>query len=151
MGICECNCTPFIYRPAYSNQQAVWASKKSFIIVDGIIWVKGGLGHTSLFFETKHPIFLPKFYFGKLCVIHYHELCLHNRLKKILNKFRIKYWISKVRNFIQQIIGADTKCKIQGRTYNYSRNQHDWPYSRVLTTFLFTLRSVDYADPPTCL
>ena len=53
-----------------------------FVIVDEIIRYEGRFGNTSLSFEAKHSIFLPKFYFEKICLIRYQELVLHNGLKE---------------------------------------------------------------------
>ena len=62
-----------------------------FIIVDGSIRQERCLGNTSLSFETRNCMFLPKCYFAKMSVIRYHKLFFHNGLKETLNEIRTKY------------------------------------------------------------
>ena len=52
-----------------------------FVVIDGVIRRKWRLGN-SLSFNTKHPTFLPKCYFKKLVTLYYHQIVLHNGIKK---------------------------------------------------------------------
>ena len=72
-----------------------------FIVIDGVIRCKGRLGNSSLSFNTKHPLFLPKCYFTKLVTLYYHQIVLHNGAKEMLNEIRTKFWVPKTTNFIQ--------------------------------------------------
>ena len=57
---------------------------------------------------------------------------LHNGVKETLNEIRTKFWVPKVRNFIQQIIRSCSTCKKYNvRSYKYPINQTDLSNSRV--------------------
>ena len=119
-----------------------------FIVVDKIIRCKGRIGNSTLSYNSKYPIFIPKCDFGKLLVIHFHEIVLHNGFKETLNELRTKFWIPKARNFIRQIIRNCAKCqKYDSRCYDYPINQTDLPSSRVSSDPPFTFTSLDYAGP----
>ena len=49
------------------------------------------LKHSSLSFNTKHAIFLPKYYFIKIVTLYYHQKVLHNGVKQILNEIRTRF------------------------------------------------------------
>ena len=44
-----------------------------FIVIHCVIRRKGRLGNRLLSFNTKHPVFIPKYYFAKL------ETCVFNK------------------------------------------------------------------------
>ena len=60
-----------------------------FTVIDGVVRCKERLGNSSLSFNTKHSIFLPKCCFTKLVTI-YHQVVLRNGVKGALNERRTK-------------------------------------------------------------
>ena len=77
------------------------------------------IGNSLLSFNIKHPILLQKYQFTKLVTLYYHQIVLHNGVKEILNEIKIKLWVPKARNFIQQINSCSTCKKYDTRSYKY--------------------------------
>ena len=76
---------------------------------ENIIRCRGRLKNAPMEYDVKHPIILPKnSKFTELVVTH-HKLVFHNGVCEPLNQIRTKFWISKPRNCIRQII---KKCSV---------------------------------------
>ena len=66
-----------------------------FIVIVGVIRCKGRLSNSSLSFNTKHPIFLPKCYFTKLVTLYDHQKVLHNGATETLNEVKKQFGSQK--------------------------------------------------------
>jgi len=77
-----------------------------FLDDKGLIRVGGRLQRSSLAYDVKHPILLPKrHHLVKLVVFHYHELSRHSGYTYTLAQIRSIFWIvsgqSAVRNYLR--------------------------------------------------
>ena len=89
-----------------------------FFIKDDILRCKWRISNASLLFDSKNPIYLPKFDFSKLLVKFINFKVLHNGIKDTLNKLRTRFWISKPRKFISSVIKNCFICKkVEGPDY----------------------------------
>ena len=95
-----------------------------------------------------YPIILPKsIKFTELLVKHYHKLVLHNVVRETLNQISTKFWVTRPRNYIRQIIKKCAICnRYEGDPFQYPTNP-DLPLYRFSEKFPFTYDAVDYAGP----
>ena len=113
-----------------------------------IIRCRGRLKKPPMEYDAKYPIILPKnSKFTELVVKHYHKLVLRNDVRETLNQIRKKFWITKTRNYIRQIIKKCVICNRHERSPFQYPAPPDLPSYRLSDKFAFTYSAVDYAGP----
>ena len=112
-----------------------------------IIRCRGRLKNTPMKYDANYPIILLKnSKFMELVVKHYHKLALHNGVHETLNQRRIKFWITKPRNYIRRIIRCVICNLHEGNPFQYPAPP-DLPSYRLSDKFAFTYSAADYAGP----
>ena len=91
----------------------------TFVDIDGIIRCKGRLSKSSLDYEAKYPILLPReSYFTKLLILQCHEDVMHNGVKETLAQLRSRFWVVRGRQAVKKLIRPCGTCRrIQGHSY----------------------------------
>lgn len=114
---------------------------------DGLLRVGGRLQESSLKYDQKHQIILPKGdAITKLIIDEVHKLTLHGGAQVMLNHLRQKYWLIAGRRIINQFIQKCVKCcRVKGQTSNQIMG--NLPKSRVTIGRPFLRSGVDYAGP----
>ena len=120
----------------------------NLFVEDDLIRCHGRLKTTPLNYSAKYPILLPsKHYFTDLVIVYYHNMVLHNGMKKTLNQIRTKNWIPECRNQIKRVIRKCLLCqKFKGKSFVYPPPP-DLPKIRLSKDFPFMYAGVDYAGP----
>lgn len=118
-----------------------------FVDDQGIIRVSGRLRFSSLCFNAKHPILIPKSTaLTRLLIRHYHISFLHGGSKLILSMMHRKFWILSARSVIRQFI---LSC-VQSTRMKSSRSKPfmgDLPAIRVRPHRAFEHVGMDYGGP----
>ena len=91
----------------------------NFVDIDGIIRCKGRLSKSSLDYEAKYPILLPReSHFTKLFILQCHEDVMHNGIKETLAQLRSRFWVVRGRQAVKKLIRPCGTCRrIQGHSY----------------------------------
>ena len=107
-----------------------------FLDRDGILLVGGRLSRSSLTFEEKHPILLPKKHHLSLLIIrHYHEKVVHHQGRQITHGAvrQAGFWIVNGHGETSRIVNACVTCKrLRGRTL--TQHMADLPVDRTEPT-----------------
>nr|XP_018906843.1 PREDICTED: uncharacterized protein LOC109036879 [Bemisia tabaci] len=78
-----------------------FASLNPFLDPQGILRVGGRLSHSTLDYDTKHPVILPsKGHFTELIIRHFHLMHLHAGPKLLQSIISHHFWIISARNII---------------------------------------------------
>ena len=95
-------------------------------------------------YDVKWPIILPKnSKFTESVVKHDHKLVFHNGVRETLNQIRTKFWTTKPRNYIMQIIKKCVICNHhKGNPFQYPAPP-DLPSCRLSDKFAFAYSAVD--------
>ncbi|XP_046480969.1 uncharacterized protein [Neodiprion pinetum] len=114
---------------------------------DGVIRVGGRLNHSSLSYNQKHPIILPKNHkITELIIRKEHISGLHAGTQATLYNLRKNYWIIDGRRQISNVIQHCVTCaKLNPRPINYKMGQ--LPNVRVSEARPFIHSGVDYCGP----
>ncbi|XP_068704703.1 uncharacterized protein [Montipora foliosa] len=115
---------------------------------EGILRCRGRIGMSSLPYDTRFPILLPRSqYFTKLVILKCHDQVMHNGVAKTLVQVRSRYWIVKGRQTVKSIINKCVLCKkLEGRPYGTPPTSQ-LPGFRLSDEFVFTSIGVDFAGP----
>ena len=115
---------------------------------DGILRCQGRIGLSSLPYDTRFPILLPRgHHFTKLVILKCHDQVMHNGVAETLVQVRSKYWIVKGRQTVKNIIGKCVVCKkLEGRPYGMPPTPQ-LPGFRLSDEFAFSSIGVDFAGP----
>jgi hypothetical protein len=120
-----------------------------FLDRDGILRVGGRLNRSSLTFEEKHPIFLPKkHHLSQLIIRHYHEKVVHHQGRQITHGAvrQAGFWVVNGHGETSRIIRACVTCKkLRGRTL--TQHMADLPADRTETHPPFTNVGMDVFGP----
>ena len=77
----------------------------------GIIRCRGRIGISGLRFETKFPALLVGHHpLTVLTIKQGHDRVLHNGLRSSLNEFRAKFWLTRARQRIRNVIHRCNTC-----------------------------------------
>ena len=110
--------------------------------------LKGRFANSSTCYEERHPILLRSgsvSYFTKLIVHDSHQKVLHHGIETILNHIRSKFWITKRRKTVKDILKKFVTCKrYQGITM-IPLVSLDLPNYRMDSLFSFKATGLDYA------
>ena len=114
----------------------------------GIWRCRGRISNAMVSYAVKHPILLLRSHWlTTLIVRHSHERVFHNGVKETLTDLRAKYWITKARPLIKQIIHRCVLCrKIEGLPY-CAPPPPPLPPFRVQEAPPFAYSGVDFAGP----
>ena len=115
---------------------------------EGILRCQGRIGMSSLPFDTRFPMLLPRsHYFTKLVILKCHDQLMHNGVAETLVQLRSRYWIVKGRQTVKSIINKCVECKkLEGRPYG-TPPASQLPRFRLSHKFAFTSIGVDFAGP----
>ncbi|XP_068757821.1 uncharacterized protein [Montipora capricornis] len=115
---------------------------------EGILRCRGRIGMSSLPYDTRFPILLPRSqYFTKLVILKCHDQVMHNGVAETLVQVRSRYWIVKGRQTVKSIINKCVLCKkLEGRPYGTPPTSQ-LPGFRLSDEFAFTSIGVDFAGP----
>ena len=120
-----------------------------FLDRDGILRVGRRLSRSSLTFEEKHPILLPKKHHLSLHIIrHYHEKVVHHQGRQITHGAvrQVGFWIVNGHGETSRIVNACVTCKrLRGRTL--TQHMADLPVDRTETHPPFTNVGIDVFGP----
>ena len=130
------------------NSQSAILSLNPFLDEHGIIRVGGRLSLSSLPYNKKHPILLPKkHHFTRLVILHEHVRHFHAGAQSTLAAVRQNFWPCSGRAVVRQVLGKCLRC-IRSSPKSSSNLMGELPGSRVnipLRPFIST--GVDYAGP----
>ena len=136
------------------NGKSISKNSKLFILDpflddENIMRVKGRLTNSSLPFETRHPIILPKSHLSKLIIRWYHLLMYHSGVETLFSNLRSEYWIIGCRKLCKSIIRECVACKRQD-SRPCSQVVAPLPRPRVTPAPPFSVIGLDYAGPIFC-
>lgn len=118
-----------------------------FIDEKGLLRVGGRLSNSSLRYNAKHPILLPKqHHITELIIDYYHIRYLHCGQQQLQTLIIQKYWILSARSVIRSRIFKCIRCYRCKPRFSPPK-MADLPESRVVPTRPFTISAVDFAGP----
>ncbi|XP_039443988.1 uncharacterized protein LOC120424032 [Culex pipiens pallens] len=124
------------------------ASLAPIVDEDGLLRVGGRLEHSSLTYEAKHPVILPRHHVTTLLVRALHVENLHVGPSGLLAIVRQQYWPLKARNVVRDVTRKCLQCfKANPRRIEQFMGQ--LPAERVNVAAPFEYTGVDYAGPVT--
>ena len=120
----------------------------TFLDEDMIIRCKGRLQNSSLEYEAKCPILMPRdHYVTTLLIRRCHESVMHNGTKETLAELRSRFWVTKGRQVVKKVIRKCVMCKrIQGQSYEAPKASQ-LPEFRVKEKHAFSSVGIDFAGP----
>ncbi|XP_029178618.1 uncharacterized protein LOC114946335 [Nylanderia fulva] len=122
-------------------------SLNPFLDSDGLIRVGGRLEHSSLSFQSKHPILLANHTITTMIIRYTHVVSLHAGLQSTLSKLRQEFWILRARSLVKSVIYKCVPCTRE-KAQVASQLMGQLPTSRVSAPSRAFLHSgVDYAGP----
>lgn len=141
----------------YSNELATLNAgatigKKSSIIAlnpiidsDGILRVGGRLGNSSIPYDQRHPIIIPKkSKMSTLIIKHAHHSTLHGGTQLTLSYIRRIFWLTDGRNETRRFIQSCTRC-IRYRARPLAQKMADLPACRITPSRPFMHTGVDFS------
>lgn len=118
-----------------------------FLDSSGLVRVGGRISKSSLAFDQRHPILLPrKSHLTTLLIRYEHERNFHAGPQLLLSIIQAKYWIIRGRDAIRHQIRQCVPCTKQ-RATTMQQLMADLPKFRVTPARVFTKCGVDYAGP----
>ncbi|XP_029172119.1 uncharacterized protein LOC114941330 [Nylanderia fulva] len=122
-------------------------SLNPFLDFDGLICVGRRLEHSSLSFQSKHPILLANHTITTMIIRYTHVVSLHTGLQSTLSKLRQEFWILRARSLVKSVIYKCVPCTRE-KAQVASQLMGQLPTSRVSAPSRAFLHSgVDYAEP----
>ena len=115
---------------------------------EGVVRCQGRIGLSSLPYDTKFPVLLPREHcFTRLVILKCHEQVMHNGVAETLVQLRSKYWVVKGRQTVKKILSKCVVCKkLEGRPYGVPPTPQ-LPEFRLSDDFAFSSIGVDFAGP----
>lgn len=129
------------------NSKSSILSLSPFMCKHGLIRVGGRLSNSSLKFNKKHPIILPKGnHFTELIFRHKHLELLHAPQNLLLNSVREIYWPIAGKNLAKKTVKNCMTC------FRYNSTSQipimgNLPHDRTQQNLPFAITGVDYAGP----
>ncbi|CAL1678857.1 unnamed protein product [Lasius platythorax] len=118
-----------------------------FIDKDGVIKVGGRLSNSTLPYESRHPMLLPKGHvLTDLVVRREHIRNLHSGLQTTISSVRRRFWPLAARSVTRKVIHGCIVC-FKCRPVASDALMADLPRNRVTISRPFTHTGVDYAGP----
>ena len=114
---------------------------------DGLLHVGGRLANAPISVESKFPIILPPHHVTKLIIWEIHQKSGHSGVERVLADSREKFWITKGRKTVKQVLSKCVPCKRSKQPLAKQR-MADLPSDRVTPHEApFTNVGVDYFGP----
>ncbi|XP_038116813.1 uncharacterized protein LOC119769011 [Culex quinquefasciatus] len=136
----------YLAKTAQTSSQL--ASLAPIVDEDGLLRVGGRLEHSSLPYEAKHPVILPRHHVTTLLVRALHVENLHVGPSGLLAIVRQQYWPLKARNVVRDVTRKCLQCfKANPRRIEQFMGQ--LPAERVNVAAPFEYTGVDYTGPVT--
>lgn len=134
-----------------NNKQLTTASKllnlTPFVDHNKLLRVGGRLQQSSLHYDAKHQILLPKSHHVTTIIVnYYHQITQHGGPQITLNVIRQHYWIPDARNTIRLILNKCLLCYRHKATVHHQL-MGQLPASRITSHRPFLHTGVDYAGP----
>lgn len=122
-------------------------SLSPFVDDEGLLRVGGRLGKSSLHFDAKHPLLLPKkHHVSDLLITHYHLKHLHAGPQLTQAVLARRYWIVCARSRIRSIIHRCITC-FRHKPRQITPYMADLPPSRVTPSKPFSSTGMDFCGP----
>eukprot|EP00112_Aurelia_sp_Birch-Aquarium-sp1_P020281 Seg5190.1 transcript_id=Seg5190.1/GoldUCD/mRNA.D3Y31 product="hypothetical protein" protein_id=Seg5190.1/GoldUCD/D3Y31 len=120
----------------------------AFLDEDMIIRCRGRLQNSSLEYDAKFPILMPRdHYVTTLLIRRCHKNVMHNGTKETLAELRSRFWVTKRRQVVKKVTGKCELCKrIQGQSYEVPKASQ-LPEFRVKEKHAFSSVGIDFAGP----
>ena len=120
----------------------------TFVDSNMLIRCEGRLKNSSLPFDSRHPILMPRHHkITSLLILSCHDKVMHNGTKETLAELRSRFWIIKGRQVVKMILRKCVNCKrIQGLSYG-APSQSQLPEFRVQEKHAFSSVGIDFAGP----
>ncbi|XP_031349442.1 uncharacterized protein LOC116175453 [Photinus pyralis] len=113
---------------------------------NGLLRVGGRLRHSSLSFDTKHQVILPKHKLTAALIRDEHTRLLHSGQLTTLNSLRQRYWPIAGRDQIKKVLRQCIKC-YKVNPIASEQIMGNLPFDRVSAARPFIHCGVDYAGP----
>ncbi|XP_070172233.1 uncharacterized protein [Polyergus mexicanus] len=113
---------------------------------DKLIRLGGRIDHSSLSYDERHPIILPKHRISDLLIAQAHKASLHGGTQLTLRILRQNYWIISARTSVKSLIRSCVKC-VRERARTSQQLMGNLPQPRVTPSAPFSHTGVDYAGP----
>ncbi|XP_070170845.1 uncharacterized protein [Polyergus mexicanus] len=111
-----------------------------------LIRLGGRIDHSSLSYDKRHPIILPKHRISDLLIAQAHKASLHGGTQLTLRILRQNYWIISARTSVKSLIRSCVKC-VRERARTSQQLMGNLPQPRVTPSAPFSHTGVDYAGP----
>jgi hypothetical protein len=120
-----------------------------FVDDDGLMRVGGRLQRSSLSYDEKHPILIPKSHLAILLVRFQHSLLKHAGVDLMLTSLRNQFWILGARRIAKQVKKRCVSCQRQDAPAS-DQPMAPLPEVRVTPAHPFAVTGVDHAGPLYC-
>ncbi|XP_070169361.1 uncharacterized protein [Polyergus mexicanus] len=117
-----------------------------FLGKDKLIRLGGRIDNSSLSYDERHPIILPKHRISDLLIAQAHKASLHGGTQLMLRILRQNYWIISARTSVKSLIRSCVKC-VRERARTSQQLMGNLPQPRVTPSAPFSHTGVDYAGP----
>ncbi|XP_070170403.1 uncharacterized protein [Polyergus mexicanus] len=117
-----------------------------FLGKDKLIRLGGRIDHSSLSYDERHPIILPKHRIPDLLIAQAHKASLYGGTQLMLRILRQNYWIISARTSVKSLIRSCVKC-VRERARTSQQLMGNLPQPRVTPSAPFSHTGVDYAGP----
>ena len=116
-------------------------------IGEGLLKLTGRLQESELSTAEKHPVILPsEHHYTKLVVMDLHEKLCHAGVQQTMFALRARFWITKCRQTVRQIIRSCMKCRVFC-TKPFTQEAAPLPKERVCGGAPFSCIGVDLGGP----
>ncbi|XP_043063213.1 uncharacterized protein LOC122319685 [Drosophila yakuba] len=113
----------------------------------GVMRVGGRIEQSTLKYNAKHPILIPKdTALAGLLVRHFHVSYLHTGVDATFTNLRQQYWILGARNLVRKAVFQCKSCFLQ-RKGTSNQIMGELPIPRVQASRCFQHTGLDYAGP----
>ncbi|XP_041450598.1 uncharacterized protein LOC121404670 [Drosophila obscura] len=139
------------YKTLRDEQQVQSSSSISslapFLDDHGLLRVGGRLENSSLDFNARHPVILPRRHpVTSAVIVHVHEQNLHAGPRSLLALIRHEYWPIGGRKTVASVVNRCTRCfKAKPRLLQHI--MADLPKDRVNASYVFAVTGVDFCGP----
>ncbi|XP_070170948.1 uncharacterized protein [Polyergus mexicanus] len=117
-----------------------------FLGKDKLIRLGGRIDNSSLSYDERHPIILPKHRISDLLIAQAHKASLHGGTQLMLRILRQNYWIISARTSVKSLIRSCVKC-VREHARTSQQLMGNLPQPRVTPSAPFSHTGVDYAGP----
>ena len=120
-----------------------------FIADDGLLRVQGRLQFSSLLYDEKHPVLIPKCHLAVLLVRFQHLLMKHAGVGTMISALRSSYWVFGLRRMAKRVKKMCVPCQRQDAVA-CAQPMAPLPGDRVSPPVPFAVTGLDHAGPLHC-